>query len=144
MSFTILEPEVAGGWGDETVADTAVHPPIVSRLHYEFEGWLGDELLASFPCFIVSERVAAALEASRLTGFALDEVTISTSPEFEDLHPDVSLPRFRWLKVSGQAGVDDFGLAADFRLVVSAKGLGLLSRFTLKQADRTTHPGEGG
>ena len=140
MGFTILEPEVAGGWGDETVADTSVHPPIVTRLHYEFEDWLGDELLESFPCFIVSERVASALEASGLTGFALDEVKISTSPEFEDLHPDASIPRFRWLKVSGQPGVDDFGLAADFRLVVSAKGLGLLSRFALNHADRTAHP----
>lgn len=31
------------------------------------------------------------------------------------------LPAFLWLKVSGQAGVDDLGISDDHRLVVSEK-----------------------
>ncbi|MEM6568382.1 MAG: hypothetical protein AAF957_08220 [Planctomycetota bacterium] len=45
MSFHTLEPEVAGDLGPRTVADTSTHPPAVSRLHYEFAGWLADSLL---------------------------------------------------------------------------------------------------
>lgn len=48
--FYVLEPEVAGGWGgDGTVVDREFHPPIVSRLVYEFDGWLGDDLVTTFP-----------------------------------------------------------------------------------------------
>jgi hypothetical protein len=46
-------------------------PEVVTHLHYEFEGWLGDDLLTTFPEFIVTERLAAALEASKPTGLRL-------------------------------------------------------------------------
>jgi hypothetical protein len=35
-------------------------------LHHRFEGWLGDELLETFPCFLVSSAMAAALEEAGL------------------------------------------------------------------------------
>jgi hypothetical protein len=144
IEYTILAPEVAGGWGAKTVADTSVRPPIVSRLDYEFQGWLGDELLESFPCFIVSDRVAEALQESQLTGFTLDDVRISSSAAFEELHSEVSLPRFRWLRISGQPGISDSGLAPDHRLVVSLAALSLLSGFALNHAVRTCYgPGAG-
>jgi hypothetical protein len=108
--FFKLEPEVAGGWGPDTSADTSVHPPVVRRLEYTFDGWLGDELLETFPCFIASERLAESMIAQSLTGFALDEVKVSVSSEFLELHPSVLLPRFRWLRVSGTAGQHDFAL----------------------------------
>lgn len=136
MSHIVLEPEVAGGWGSETIADTSRHPPVVSRLHYEFEGWLGDDLLESFPCFIVTERLAVALERAGLTGFVLDDVTTTRSPEFEELYPDTQLPSFRWLRVTAHAGTADFGIGPDYRLVVSTGALTILERFELKQAGR--------
>ena len=55
--YKYIEPEVAGGLGNETIIDKNYHPPIVKKLHYEFNGWLGDDILESFPCFIVSERL---------------------------------------------------------------------------------------
>ena len=45
MNYHIVEPEVAGGVGPHTVMDRRAHPPVVTKLHYEFEVWLGDELL---------------------------------------------------------------------------------------------------
>ena len=36
MKYFYIQPEVAGGLGKNTVMDRSVHPPIVSRLHYEF------------------------------------------------------------------------------------------------------------
>src|SRR6476660_8794270 len=67
--WSVLAPEVAGGWGERTVADTSTHPPRVTALHYQFDGWLGDELLESFPCYIVTRRLAHALTAAGLSGF---------------------------------------------------------------------------
>lgn len=141
MKFTILEPEVAGGLGARTIVDTSRHPPVVSHLHYEFGGWLGDDLLDSFPCFVASERLAAELIRSKLTGFTLDDVETSVSTEFTELQPHTHLPVFRWLKVVGQSGVDDLGLDGDHKLVVSATVLELLDKFSLIHADRSPYIG---
>jgi hypothetical protein len=144
MSFTVLEPEVAGGWGPHTIADVSVHPPRVERLHYELDGWLGDDFLASFPCFVVTERLACELKLSGLTGFTLDHVEVSVSSEFRDLHPKSELPVFRWLRVTGRPGLDDFGIAGDHRLVASCDAMALLERFTLDHADATPWRGWAG
>lgn len=40
MKYCVIEPEVAGGLGENTVIDQSVHPPKIARLHYNFEGWL--------------------------------------------------------------------------------------------------------
>ena len=139
MAFTVLEPEVAGGLGPKTVLDPSVHPPLIKRLHYEFEGWLGDDLVESFPCFVVSERLARELQQSSLAGFVLDDVKVTTSPEFDELHPELRLPKFRWLRITGIAGRDDFGLGKDHRLVASEAAMGVLSRFKIEHADRSTY-----
>jgi hypothetical protein len=130
VSYYIVEPEVAGGFGERTVLDASMHPPRVSRLHYEFEGWLGDELLTAFPVYIVTERARRALEALGATGIELDTVEVSTSPTFEDMYPGRALPEFLWMKVRGAAGVDDFGMSADHRLVVSQRALDALGTLT--------------
>jgi len=124
--FYFVDPEVAGGLGDSTVMDTSIHPPVVHELEYKFEDWLGDELLESFPCFIVTESLAEKISANKISGFSLDKVSISTSEEFYELQPDVSLPKFLWLKITGKAGVDDLGISDDFRLVVSERFKNLL------------------
>jgi hypothetical protein len=46
MKYFYVEPEVAGGLGERTVMDRSTHPPVVKRLHYQLEGWLGDAILA--------------------------------------------------------------------------------------------------
>lgn len=121
-----VEPEVAGGLGERTVLDTAVHPPRVERLQYEFAGWLGDPLLESFPCFIATEPLAAALDAAHASGVRWAPVEVSLSEEFREQYPGREVPPFRWLRVTGAAGVDDFGLAPDHRLVVSDRALAVL------------------
>ena len=48
MNFYFLEPEVAGGHGEQTIYGTkesVIKKGVSGRvvfLHYEFEGWLGD------------------------------------------------------------------------------------------------------
>jgi hypothetical protein len=136
VPFTILEPEVPGGLGEKTRMDTSVHPPVVQSLHFEFEGWLGDELVESFPCFLVTARVAGVLEGKGLSGFLLADVEVTRSEQFQELYPGRVLPRFRWLQIVGVAGSDDFGLSSDHRLVVSKVALQALESCALCQADR--------
>ena len=134
MDYFFLEPEVAGELGNGTVLDATVHPPLVSKLNYQFSGWLGDVLLESFPCFIISVDAADALQKSSCTGLSFSEVETSTTPEFSAMYPDRVLPKFRWLQVKGCAGSDDFGLASDHRLVVSRRALEKLRPFGIDHA----------
>src|SRR3954469_16036308 len=110
MKYYVVEPEVAGRWGDNIVLDHSVEPVRVERLHYQFDGWLGDELLASHPVYICTAQVGTALEAAGLSGFRLSDVEVSRSSQFRELHPGRKLPPFRWLQVRGEAERDDFGL----------------------------------
>jgi hypothetical protein len=131
----VLCPEVAAELGDNTVMDVSVHPPKVSHLHLRFIGWLGDELLETFPCFLVSSRLARALEEARLSGFSLGDVEVSVSPEFQERQPGCVLPEFRWLKLTGDNRHADFGLSADLRLEVSSRALEVLRRFNIADTD---------
>jgi hypothetical protein len=131
MKFFMLEPEVAGGLGEQTDIDSSAHPPVVTRLEYRFEGWLGDDILESFPCYIVTERLKEALAALPPTGCAFDSVLVSKSEVFEELYPNRALPKFFWLKVTGRAGVDDFGLSAAYQLIVSERCLRRMEQFNL-------------
>lgn len=135
MIFKYIDPEVAGSLGDDTIMDTSTHPPIVLKLHYEFSGWLGNDLLESFPCFIVTDKLGQALLRSSLTGFSLDSAKTTTNEQFRELYPQRVLPLFYWLKVVGQAGKDDFGISTDLRLVISEKAFQTISAFNIDAAD---------
>ena len=83
MPFYWLEPEVAGGWGLNIQVHRGTHPPVVTHMHYEFQGWLGDDLLTTFPEFVVTERLAVALESTTLTGFVLAGIEVSAGGMWE-------------------------------------------------------------
>lgn len=134
-SYYMLSPEVAGGLGERTIMDSSAHPPRVQRLHYEMEGWLGDALLESFPCFIVTSRAKDALIGLSASGCVFDSVEVSKSPTFEELYPDRQLPPFSWLKIHGRPGADDLGLSEDHRLVVSSRVLDVLKSLDLANCD---------
>jgi hypothetical protein len=131
----VVSPEVAGELGDRTILDSSVYPPKVSHFHHRFEGWLGDDLLETFPCFLVSSALASALEEAKLMGFSLGEVEVSVSPEFLELFPGRTLPEFRWLKIASRDPNTDFGLAPDSRLEVSERALEVLKKFNIAHAE---------
>jgi hypothetical protein len=139
--FYFVAPEVAGGLGERTECSHRSDGEfVVSRLHYEFCGWLGDELLETFPCFIVTRRLAERLEAAGLSGFILVEVEVTASAEFEDLYPGRVLPEFVWLKVHALARAADFGLTRDKRLIVSERALNVLRTGQLAYAEIKAFP----
>lgn len=130
--FRYVEPEVAGGIGDKTVLDASFHPPVIHRLHYQFAGWLGDDILETFPCYIVTERLKQGIEGQALTGAIFDRVIISKTEAFNEL--DILLPEFHWLKVVGTPRKDDFGIAEDYRLLISDEAFSLLKNFNISNA----------
>lgn len=136
----VLEPEVAGGWGPQTRADTSVHPPIVHVLHHEFEGWLGDDLLETFPCYLVTERLGESLHSAQLTGFNLGPVQVTASEAFSQLHPHTALPSLKWLQISGSVGRTDFAISPEHQLIVSARALGILRSHQLKHCEVSSWP----
>ena len=134
MDYFYVEPEVSGELGANTVINRSVHPPIVKHLHYQFDGWLGDVLLESFPSFVVTDDARRNLENSHVTGARFADVEITTSDQFRELYPKRQLPTFAWLQVVGVASHDDFGTAADGRLIVSNRALEVLQQLELSNA----------
>ncbi len=131
-----IEPEIAGELGEHTVLDTSVHPPRVSHLHYQLDGLSGDDILETFPCFIVTKRLKRFIEGGAYSGATFSGVEVSKSLDFAERHPKMILPEFYWLQPHGRAGVDDFGLADDARLVISAQMVhALRNQFQIKGAD---------
>ncbi len=135
MNYYLVEPEVAGGWGKNTVfTRIAGKPTVVHKLHYHFEGWLGDELLESTPCFIVTERLAKEIEQAKLTGITFGDVEITASEQFNELYPNRELPNFLWLKIDGVHHIHDFGMTSDLGLAVSETALQLLKKIGISNA----------
>jgi hypothetical protein len=149
MKYFFLEPEVAGGVGERIVMDLKFHPPVVTRLVYEVDGWLGDALLEGFPCWIATEAAAEGIRSAQLTGVAFGEVEVTRSDQFNAMYPDRAMPRFVWLKIHGTPGNDDFGIPQesfvaapgclptdwDFRLVVSERALNILKPYGIEHAE---------
>lgn len=134
MKAFILEPEVAGQLGPKTEMDTSTHPPRVDKLHLVFDGWLGDDLLEYFPCYVVTSKLKEALEREALTGIRFDSVEIERSESFVDTYGDRPLPGFHWMKIAGEAETADFFLE-DNMLVVSERGLSVLQKCTIDNCD---------
>jgi hypothetical protein len=127
MRYYFIEPEVAGGLGPQTVMEEGPNRPTVTDLHYVFDGWLGDEIVESTPCFIVTGRLADNIRDNGLTGTSTATVRIGRSETFDELYADRGLPEFVWLKVGGERNTDDFFVADDGRLVISERALRVIA-----------------
>ncbi len=126
-----IEPEVAGDIGANTVLDSSVHPQVVHHLHYDFDGWLGSELVTSFPCFLVTYRLGKAIEEAACTGCVFASVEVTLDKQFVARRSDIQFPTFVWMKVTGRAGKDDFGMSSDQSLVISDKARAIVTSHTL-------------
>jgi hypothetical protein len=138
VDFFRVGPEVAGEIGSGSVVDMTTRPPAVKKLQYLFHGWLGDCILESIAVYIVTQKAAADLEASGLTGYSLQDVNTAVSEEFIELQPSTTLPKFRWLRIHGTAGVDDFFMSRGINLIVSGAALSILQRHGLQHAEITS------
>ncbi len=119
--FYKLFPEVPGQLGEKTQMDTTSDPPTVRYLHFIFDGWLGDDLIECFPCYLITTTFLKRLLMENLSGFDIEAVEIGYSEVFKELYPNRKLPEFKWLKINGQIGNDFF--LRDKCLIVSKKVL---------------------
>jgi hypothetical protein len=134
MKYFCIEPGVAGGLGERTVMDTRVHPPFITKLHYEMEGWLGDVLIESFPVFAITQEAADVLSNAGMTGIRFGAVEVTASDTFSQMYPGRALPAFVWLQPDPDACRSDFGTAPDGQLVVSERALTLLRKLGIANA----------
>jgi hypothetical protein len=148
VKYFVLEPEVAGGFGERTCFDRSGGGLEVVTLHYKFEGWFGDELVETSSVFLATERLASQLKLRNFTGITFNQVEVTVSEIFEELQPNCKLPKWMWLRVCGEPGRDDFGLYNNARLVVSQQALEVLAAVGLSHAHSITpfglpHPWSG-
>ncbi|MFC7344517.1 hypothetical protein [Saccharopolyspora griseoalba] len=146
--FYWLQPDVPGFLGDRTVLDTTVRPPRVQGvLHFQIDNWFGDDLITSYPCYLVTTTMAAALERSGLGRFEIRGVDVTYGDGAHERlirHGVGSFAEFRWLDIGGAAGHDDLGLTPRGRLVVSDAALavfgqGVLDRCEAEEYDPGSH-----
>jgi hypothetical protein len=128
MTSFDLEPEVAGGLGPGT--RWGAGPNEIVQLDYEFDDWLGDDLVTSTPVVLATARARDAIRAAGLTGVEFAPVTVSRSELFADLN-DGDLPEWVWLRAVGEPGVDDFWTGGRSDLTVSERALTVLQPLAL-------------
>jgi hypothetical protein len=135
--FYRLQPEVPGGFGERSVLDTSVYPPTVHRLHFEFMGWDGDDLVTSFPCFLVTRSLGRAMLDERLAEFELAEVEVTVDEQFQEVFPETTmlLPAWSWLKPSGEPWASDLWIDERADLYVSARALTVIRRFSVAHCE---------
>jgi hypothetical protein len=148
MKYFYLEPEAVGEIGERTIMDPSFHPPIVTKLHWVVDHWIGDVLVELFPCWIVTAAAMKQIKLAELTGMSIDDVEVTVSDQFHEFHPSRGLPKFVWMKVEGLPGRDDFGVPKGFkvtgsekpysgrrfRLAVSRRAIDLLRRLGISHA----------
>ena len=154
MILYFLEPEVSGGHGKQTIYGTEENvgkegiSAKVKYLHYEFEGWLGDDLIESTPAFIISSYLEYELKKSEFTDFKLEKCLVTMSDEWYELYPNKELPSFTRFIPLGTIEVEGenfnhwsghhFCLSSKGELVVTQKAMDFLKRFSIKHCDITS------
>ncbi len=140
MRYYKLEPEVPGQLDRNTIMEPPSenhYLPHVERLHVRIEGWLGDDLLEIFPCYFITGALKETLEVSALSGFEIADMEVLLDAQlqmFPQMAASWPLPQFHWLKITGSATHEDFGLTpsnAPISLVVSEGALNLLNSFAI-------------
>lgn len=129
MDFFRLDPEVAGGLGDDAEIDHGTTPLTVRFAHYEIQTWRGSELLETFPVYVATAGLRAAVDAAGLTGVTWGEARVTVEEQGAGYMAElgITVPT-DWVRLEpvGTAGVDDIGLARPGRLVVSQAALDVI------------------
>lgn len=140
MKNYLLEPQVAGHLGRNTIfIEEDARPPLIQSLHYEFDGWLGDDFISSLGIYIGTKALADTLSnlTPKVTGVVFDEVEISKSDEYYWAQKEgrtsapKELPEFKWFRVIGEPKINDFGIPTVYGIVVSERVLTVLKSLSL-------------
>jgi hypothetical protein len=125
-----LEPHVAGELGPTTVLDRSTHPPGIGEVEYVLDLPDSDDIIESFPVFLVSDPLAARL--SQLPGVTFGEATVRPGDNYLELFGDA--PHKAYARLHVGAG-PDFWLDDALLLNVSDRAMEILREFNLRRCD---------
>lgn len=129
----ILKPPVYGVMGDSTVLDQSCFPPRVHHFHLVLDSPPRDDLHTTFPCYLISGRLARHLLDNGLTGIEVAELQVELNEQYREMHPDEPIPDVRWLKVISRDQDADFRLDSTNQLEVSYTAMAALRGFRLEE-----------
>lgn len=138
MKFYKLEPEVAGEIGENSkieYEDGKIKKIIF--LEYLFSDWLGDELISTHPCHIVTDNLKKDINSNDLTGVQFQEIKKSFSDEFVELNDLSDIPEFvqivcdSFYEDKRDDELQDFYVNRYKELIVSENALKVIKRHTL-------------
>lgn len=135
----VLEPLVAGELGDGTRLDPSTHPPAVDVVDFVLDAPAEDDLIESFPVYLVSEHIAELLSRAGLGGFTLEGARVSPSREYVEVYGDRPHKEYRWLRLRFSPDADCW-LDNEHRLCVSERMMAVLSQGVLAGCDVTRLP----
>jgi hypothetical protein len=135
MPFS-LEPLVAGELGEGTQLDASTHPPKVAAVEYLLDAPTDDDLIESFPVFLVSDWLAERLVSARLEGFVLDDARVVPSREYKEVYGSAPHKSYRWLRLVPSVTADSW-LDQDYQLCVSDRMMDVLREGVLDGSDVT-------
>lgn len=125
MGHFVVEPLVAGQLGSGSVLDPSCHPPAVSEVEYLLDAPTSEDLIESFPVFLVSEQMAARLKATDMSGFEFAQASVVPSREYAEVYGEVPHKGYLWLRPVPAADPDCW-VDDQHRLNVSERMLGVL------------------
>lgn len=142
MNYYLLNPEVAGelGNGSKVIYECGNIKEVIF-LEYNFMGWQGDELLTTYPCFIVTESLQNDIILNGLTGVKFNNIAMTFSDEFYDLCKDVKVPKFVQIICNNLYECNVENLLYDFYfnkyddIIVSEKALNVLKQHKIDMCD---------
>jgi len=138
--YTLLEPEVPGTYRNKLIHSTRTIPESVKELLFVFDGWLGDDLVTSHPIFMVTDRLKSAVEDEKLTGVEFLKAVVTRSELFFEVHGNLELPKFWWMKISGVENKDDFVLTQNTDLIVSDQAYSVIRGFNMNDCQANRYP----
>src|SRR3954466_10036505 len=111
----VLQPLVGGELGQDVEFDTSTHPPGIDRVQFVLDYPTSEDLMESFPAYIVSEALAERLVAAGLRGVTLAEADVLPGENYVELYGDVPHKRYRWLQVAPRTPDADVWLREDLQ-----------------------------
>ncbi|GAA3537516.1 hypothetical protein [Kribbella ginsengisoli] len=125
-----VDPQVAGELGEGTVMDSSVHPPAVSRVEFVLDSPETDDLVQSFPVYLISDLLADRVGQAGLTGIRLAHAEVRPSEEFLAAFGEVPHRNYLWLQLENSEGADAW-LDDSLELCVSDRLMRILEEGTL-------------
>ena len=131
----VLQPLVGGELGQDVEFDNSTHPPGIDRVQYVLDYPTSEDLMESFPAYIVSEALAERLVAAGLRGFTLAEAEVLPGENYLALYGDVPHKTYRWLQVAPRTPDADVWLDDAPQLCVSDRMMAVLEGADLAGAE---------